>query len=154
MHDLYSILEELCETLTKEAEMLNDKIRSVQGKVSAADMEYIDRLTHSVKSVKTTMAMLDAEENGYSNARYYNDGGMDGSYARRRYSRDGGSYGDSYARGRGRNARRDSMGRYSSDGYSRAKEDMVKELEDLMEDAPDEGTRVKFQSFIEEIRKR
>lgn len=154
MDSLYDVFEELCETLTKEARTVNDKIRSLQGKVSATDMEYIDRLTHSIKSVKTTMAMLEAEENGYSGARYYNEGG---SMARGRYSREGsyeGSYGDSYARGRGRNARRDSMGRYSSEGYSRAKEDMVRELEELMQDAPDEGTRVKFQSFIEEIRKR
>lgn len=144
MHNLYDILEEMCETLTKEAGMVNDKIRSVQGKVSATDMEYIDRITHALKSVKTTMAMMDAEENGYSGAKYYNGYG---SMADRRYSRDG-SYNGSYAR------RRDSMGRYSSEGYSRAKEDMVRELENLMEDAPDEGTRVKFQSFIEEMRKR
>ena len=45
MHNLYDILEEMCETLTKEAGMVNDKIRSVQGKVSATDMEYIDRPT-------------------------------------------------------------------------------------------------------------
>ena len=144
MHNLYDILEEMCETLTKEAGMVNDKIRSVQGKVSATDMEYIDRITHALKSVKTTMAMMDAEENGYSGAKYYNGYG---SMADRRYNRDG-SYNGSYAR------RRDSMGRYSSEGYSRAKEDMVRELENLMEDAPDEGTRVKFQSFIEEMRKR
>ena len=43
----------------------------------------------------------------------------------------------SYARGRGRNAKRDSMGRYSSAGYSYGNEDMVEQLESLMMDAPE-----------------
>ena len=53
--------------------------------------------------------------------------------------------GGSYARGRGRNARRDSMGR-----YSRA-DDMVMELRELMEDAPDERTRQEFERFIKKV---
>jgi hypothetical protein len=63
----------------------------------------------------------------------------------------GSSYDDdmmySERRGRGRNAKRDSMGRYSSeggsyergasydDGYSRAKDDMMSMLGEMMEDA-------------------
>ena len=65
----------------------------------------------------------------------------------------GGSYeGRSYARGRGRNAKRDSMGRYSSEGgYSMAGDEMIDELRDLMQDAPDEQTRMEFQRFIQRI---
>ena len=59
------------------------------------------------------------------------------------------SYRGSYARGR-RNARRDSMGRYSGDGYSRDG-GMVEELRSLMEEAPDERTRQEFQRFIQKI---
>lgn len=60
------------------------------------------------------------------------------------------SYNDgrSYARGR----RRDSMGRYSSEGgYSMAGDEMIDELRDLMQDAPDEQTRMEFQRFIQRI---
>lgn len=72
-------------------------------------------------------------------------------------SREGGSSyegggGSSYARGRGRNARRDSMGRYSSEGYSMGgNEEMVQELREIMQDAPDEQTRMEFQRFIQKI---
>lgn len=60
--------------------------------------------------------------------------------------------GSSYARGRGRNARRDSMGRYSREGgYSQGAEDMIQELRELMEDAPDDKTRQEFQRFIQKI---
>lgn len=63
----------------------------------------------------------------------------------------GGSY-RSYARGRGGNARRDSMGRYSrEDGYSTANDEMIDELHELMQEAPDEQTRKEFQKFIQRI---
>ncbi|MBQ9662698.1 MAG: hypothetical protein IJV40_06060 [Oscillospiraceae bacterium] len=64
-----------------------------------------------------------------------------------------GSYrGDSYdggmrSMGRGRNARRDAMGRYSSDEYSREDDgylrrgDFSEQLRSMMADAPDERTR-------------
>ena len=60
--------------------------------------------------------------------------------------------GGSYARGRGRNARRDSMGRYSREGgYSQAADDMIQDLRELMEDAPDERTQQEFQRFIQKM---
>lgn len=60
-----------------------------------------------------------------------------------------GSYDDgtSYARGR-RNARRDSMGRYSrADG----KEEYIENLRDMMNTAPDEKTRMSIQRMIDEM---
>ena len=60
------------------------------------------------------------------------------------------SRGGSYARGRGAGARRDSMGRYSSDGYS-GNDEMVSELREMMQDAQDEKTRMEFQKFISKI---
>ena len=77
--------------------------------------------------------MEDEEE--YSMA--MEDGMMNGNYT---YARGGNrgnrSYmGRSYARGRGRNAKRDSMGRYSSErGYSRDAADMTAELQEMMDD--------------------
>ena len=80
--------------------------------------------------------------NGMNNGSY-NDGSYNrgGSY---RYSR------NSYARGRGSNARRDSMGRYSSRGYSRS-DGMVDDLRELMQDAPNEQVRKEFQRLIDKV---
>lgn len=98
MFDAYEELEEMCTTVTNAIGEANDKIRKNGGHISAGDAEYLDRLSHIMKSNKTSMAMMDSEF-GETN-RAYNDG----SYGRGRTN----------ARGRGRNARRDSMGRYSS----------------------------------------
>ena len=77
--------------------------------------------------------------------------------------RGGRSYdGMSMARGRGRMAKRDNMGRYSRDGgsyrgrsyrgYSRdGKEEYLEELRNLMEDAPDEQTRQSIQRMISQM---
>lgn len=141
--DYIKDLHELCETLSREVQDTNEKIRSAGGKLSAGDMDYIDKLTHAIKSVKATIAMM--EDDGYSGHYPYF---MGGSYD------DGGMNSNRSMRGRSYAQRRDSRGRYSStysrDGYSRGG-DMVEELRDLMQDAPDERTRQEFQRFITKI---
>jgi hypothetical protein len=109
MHELDNLYE-ICETLDRELTEANEKIRQAGGKLSAGDLEVIDKITHSIKSVKTTISML---EEGYPRSAsrdYYDDMSM-----RNGRNMDGRSYG--YDRGmstaRGANARRDSMGRYS-----------------------------------------
>ena len=156
MDNIMKDLHELCETIARAIATANGKIREAGGKVTTADVEYIRNLTHSLKSVKATIAMIESEQDDgdeYS-GRYSRDG-----YSRRGYSRDGGSYdGGSYARGRGRYARRDSMGRYSNDGgYSRDYSrdgDMAEQLRELMQDAPDEQTRQDIQRLISKIEQR
>lgn len=152
--DMIKELRELCDTLGRALKEANEKLRNAGGKVTSADMEYIDKLTHSLKSIKTSIAMMEAED--------MDEGGSydGGSYRMRGgYSREGrdyrGSYeGGSYARGRGPYANRDSMGRYASgysrDGYS-MHGDMVDELRELMNDAPDEQTRQEMQNLIRKI---
>lgn len=153
--DYIKDLHELCETLSREIAEANEKIRAAGGKLSAGDLEYVDKLTHALKSVKATVAMME-DEDGYSGLYPYTyaDGGMGGSNRgnsnrgsyRGSYNR-GGSYRGSYARGQ----RRDSMGRYSGEnGYSRGG-DMVEELRSLMDEAQDERTRQEFQRFISKI---
>ncbi len=145
LDDMY----ELCETVAKEIGDANQKIEAAGGKLSGADVDYIDKLTHTMKSIKTTIAMAEAEENGESGYYPYM-----GGYGYRSYENGGGR---SNRRGGGTsNQRRDSRGRYSREnrgGYSRddAKADMVDELRDLMQDAPDERTRMRFKEFIREI---
>lgn len=141
--DYINDLHELCETISREIAEANDKIRAAGGKLSAGDVDYIDKLTHTLKSVKATIAMME-DEDGYSSATYPNGG----SYARRGgYSREGG-YNGSYARGR-MNARRDSMGRYSG-RYSRD-DGIVEELRSLMEDAPNESIKRDIQRIVDKI---
>lgn len=121
-------IEKIKKMLCRELEEYGDKNR-----VSGTDLEMIWKLTDTVKNLNK-IEMLE-----------------DGGYSERGYSR-AMSYDDdmSYARGRGSNARRDSMGRYSSNsyddysetsyarrGYSRddAKDHMMSKLGEMMENA-------------------
>ena len=54
-------LYDLCETVSKELESANEKINGAGGELSAGDLEYLDKLTHTMKSLKTTIAMIEAE---------------------------------------------------------------------------------------------
>ena len=163
INDLYK----MCETLGESLKEANEKIRNAGGKLSAGDMQYVDQLTHAIKSIKTTIAMMEAEDEGgsYDDGGSYRRGGYSRGYGPNRGSYDGGSYeggsyeGGSYARGRGRNARRDSMGRYSNrsysrEGYSRDGGDMAEELRGLMEQAPDEQIRQEMQRLVQKLEQR
>lgn len=112
----------LCEELDKIAK---------KGELSAGSLDTVQKLTHSLKSLKTIEAM---EESGYS-------GGM---YPMHRYSYDMDG-GNSYAM-----QRRDSMGRYSRTGYSRD-DGFVHEMRALMEEAPTDRIRRKMQTILAEI---
>lgn len=137
-------LEELCEKITEEISEANKKLEKTGGKMTAGDLEYIDKLTHALKSIKTTLAMAEYDDeysNEYSGARN--------------------------GKGRGSNARRDSMGRYSREmrggnsyayegvnysgrGYSRedARSEMMEQLRDIEMNARDDRTRRMVQEWI------
>lgn len=87
-----------------------DKI-SAQGKLGTSALEVGDKVAHFLKSIKTIEAM--------------DEGSSYGDYSDRSYAYDG----MSYARGRGRNAKRDSIGRYSSEMGN--KQEMMTELEEM-----------------------
>lgn len=128
MHKLY----ELKDKLMRELEDY-----SKNGKFSKEDVEAIKYITSAIDHICNIMA--DADEEGYSGdmmrmgGRSYVDG--------RRGSR-------SYARGRGGNARRDSRGRYSSEGYSY---EFKADLEELMQDAPNERVKMKLREVMQEV---
>lgn len=142
-------LHELCESVSRKIAEANERIRSAGGKLTESDVDYLDKLTHTLKSIKTTIAMM-GEDDGYSS--YDGGGSYDGRGGDRSYMM-GGSYrrgrsyngGGSYARGRGSNANRDSMGRYSSD------DGMVEELRNLMEDAPNDQIKREMQMLMDKI---
>ena len=100
-------MHEIKEKLMDELYDYEEKLKKASGgKVSSSDLDMIHKLTDTVKNICKIEMIEDGE---YSEASdWMGEGRMYGM------SYDGGS---SYARGRGRNAKRDSMGRYSRDGY-------------------------------------
>lgn len=135
--DNIDVLYDLCEVISDEIEEANEKIRTAGGKLTAGDVDYIDKLTHALKSIKTTIAMEEAEGGSYDDGR-----GMRVMPRGVSYARDG--------RGRGTYAKRDSMGRYSSRGYSRA-EGVKQMLEDAMENASSEREREAIRKAIQDM---
>lgn len=145
---MHKLMEYICE----EMEELEKKAGK-DGKLSMAEMQYLDTLAHTKKNLLKADEMW--EDSEYSEA-------MDGrgtSYARRSYERGNMGRNGSYrsyeddgsmamARGRRVNVKRDSMGRYSR---AEGAEMMVDELRELMQEAPDERTRMEFQKFIQKI---
>lgn len=115
-------LLKLRDMLCKELEGYGSK-----GEMSTGTLDVVDKLAHAVKNLDKIIESYDGEYSG----RYYADGMGGVSYARRR----------------------DSMGRYSrryNDGYSRHG-DMAEELRALMQDAPDERTRMEIQRLVEKL---
>ena len=123
-------LEELKEMLMKELEECTKK------GLSASSLDIIDKLTHSIKSIDTIMAMGD-------------------------YSQDSGnSYRRSYRRGR------DSMGRYTEGGMSSRYRDNYRDdgysgdeytelyetLRSLQQNTRDEGARKMVENWLKEMR--
>ena len=131
MEDLY----ELCDVISDEIAEATAKIHQAGG-MTAGDVDYVDKLTHTLKSLKTTIAMLEAEDGEYSG---------DDEYSGRMMP-----YGVSYARGRGRNVKRDAMGRYSSRGYSRA-EGVKSLLHEAMEAAGTDREREAIRKALSEM---
>lgn len=129
MHKLYELKETLCDELEGYAN---------KGKLSAGDLEIVDKLSHTIKNLCKIIEKY--EEDDYSGTysmkrnRYSRENGRGGNYSNER--------GDSYAMARNRR----SNGRYSNDNDM-----MVMELRELMEDAPDEKTRMEFEKFIKKI---
>ena len=115
-----------------------------KGELSAGSLETIDKLLNSIKNACKIIMYEEYSEDGYSYA--------DGNTNMSNYS---------YARGRGSNARRDSMGRYSNArsgtrGYSRTgysyddgeKEEKVQMLREMMQEANTDEERRALQKII------
>lgn len=167
-------MHKLKEKLMDELYMFEEKAeKSGNNKLSEAELSRVHKLTDSVKNI-CKIDMLE-EGGGYSEeSNWMADSRMYGT------SYEGGS---SYARdgrGRGRNAKRDSMGRYSSDGgyseeggsyrggssyarggqggnrggyggYSRDGGDMMERLEEMMEEASTPKQREAIKRCMHEI---
>ena len=141
------MLKELCELKETVADKIadaNKKIRQAGGKMDANDVEIIDKLSHSMKSLVTTCAMLEAEENGYSGdyvpTVHYPVGA--------RYSREDSGNRGSYSRNEGRYSREN-----RNHGYSRTS-DMSEQLRQMMDEAPDDVTRMEIKKLMDRMDQR
>ena len=159
MHYMHDLKDLLCAELEDYAEK-----GKKSGKMSMGDLESIHKLTDTVKNI-LKIDMLE-EEIGYSeDGAYIGEGRIYGTSYDDEMRR-GGGY--SYARGRGRYAKRDSMGRYSRDdgymrrdgrgmrdGYSRddGKAYMMEQLEDMMEDAEKPAEKEALRRCMEALKR-
>ena len=165
-------MHKIKEMLMKELYEYEEKAKKMSGgKISAGDLETLHKLTDTVKNIDK-IEMLEDDDDEYSEAgNWMGEGRMYGT------SYEGGS---SYARGRrgrGRNARRDSMGRYSREGgyseergrqggnmggmnrnsyrggysYDGAKDHMVDKLEEMLDMAETPQERKAIHRCIEQI---
>ena len=159
MHYMHDLKDLLCAELEDYAEK-----GKKSGKMSMGDLDSIHKLTDTVKNILKIDTLSD--ELGYSeDGTYMGEGRIYGT------SYDGGmrrGVGYSYARGRGRYAKRDSMGRYSRDdgsmrrdgrdmrdGYSRddGKAYMMEQLEDMMEDAEKPAEKEALRRCMEALKR-
>ena len=137
MDELFKLKEMLCRELEKYGS---------KGELTGGTLEVVDKLAHALKNIDRIIETKESAENGsYADAQGMSGRSYTGMGNRR------GSYG-SYARGRGRNARRDSMGRYSSVGYSRGEDsgEYVEQLQEMMQELPQEAQK-HIQKAIQEI---
>jgi hypothetical protein len=117
-------MEELREKLVKELEELSSK-----GELSMGSLDAIDKLTHSIKSIDTILAMSGYSGDEYSYGRSYKRDSM-GRYAR-----------DNYSRAR------------SYDGYSRddSKREISETLKELSRTAKDGESKRMIEEWMREI---
>ena len=159
-------MEDLKDLLCAELEDYAEKGKK-SGKMSMGDLDSIHKLTDTVKNI-LKIDMLEGETGYSEDGAYMGEGRIYGT------SYDGYDRGTSYARGRGRYAKRDSMGRYSSRGmsydddmsyarggrggnrgYSRddGKAYMMGQLEDMMEDAEKPAEKEALRRCMEALKR-
>ena len=52
-------LHELCDMIADALAEATEKIRLAGGRMTTGDVNYLDKLTHTLKSIKTTLAMIE-----------------------------------------------------------------------------------------------
>ena len=133
-------LYELCETVEMELEELNNKVGRNKG-LTNTEAEWLKCLIESLVNIKCAIQMIE-EESGMSN-----DWGMPPSGRGRMMSRTmANTRRDGMMTNRGRNS-------YNNPYYSGdAKSDFMADVESLMNRAPDEHTRMKFERMLNDMR--
>ena len=141
--ELIKELKDLKETIANEIAQANKEIKKSGGDLNSGDIEMIDKLAHSMKSLVTTCAMLEAEDDGGYSERYMPYYSRDDGTIRRNGS---GNYG-SYARNESR------YSRDNRNGYSRGA-NWNDHLRMMMDEAPDEATRMDIKKLMDKYDQR
>lgn len=147
MHNLYEELEKTCERMEKELCDFNARLESNKAMISAADIDLLDKITHTIKSVKKTMELLDKDyeiQNGYSgnySGNYMSQPMWDRHYA-------GNSYRGTYTMDTGYSGRRGMSRGYSRDSE---KDDIIRRLEDALNRTKNESDANAIRDSIEAI---
>ena len=156
-------MEDLKDLLCAELEDYAEKGKK-SGKMSMGDLDSIHKLTDTVKNI-LKIDMLEGETGYSEDGAYIGEGRIYGTSYDDGMRR-GGGY--SYARGRGRYAKRDSMGRYSRDdgymrrdvrnmrdGYSRdeGKAYMMEQLEYMTEEAEKPAEKEALRRCMEALKR-
>lgn len=153
-------LHDLRDMLMRELDECSQK-----GEISPNSLDVIDKLTHSVKSIDTILAMEEYGDYGEYNARRrdsrgrYMDGynaGYNRNYSRDQYGEYGNDYGRDYNRGYNRSYNRDEYGRdqygndYSRRRYSRdeAQRELMDNLRDMEMSAASEEQKKMIRKWI------
>ena len=147
MHYMHDLKDLLCAELEDYAEK-----GKKSGKMSMGDLDSIHKLTDTVKNI-LKIDMLEGETGYSEDGAYMGEGRIYGTSYDDDIRR---GVGYSYARGRGRYAKRDSMGRYSRDGgYSMedGKVYMMDRLSELMEDAEKPAEKEALRRCMEALKR-
>lgn len=120
-----------------------------RGELTPANLEVVDKAVDIIKDIETITAMESSQGYSYNGNSYENQGNS----TRYPYYP---IYGNSFERGRGDYAQRDSMGRYSREGnsmsgYYMAGSNTKEELKRLMEKATNETEKEAIRVAIESM---
>lgn len=137
------MLYALCEIISRKLEECKTNLEG-SDTMTVSDIEIVDKLTHAYKCIKTSIAMIEAEEEEGGESRRSYEGGS----RRSRRSYEGGSQRSYEGGNSGRRGRSPRTGRYVSrdSGYS-----SHDGLEDIMEDIRDmsESEKRKLKQMLE-----
>lgn len=137
------VMYDLCEVVEHELEDLNEKIRANGGQLSERESKWLKELTESKVNLMCLIEKMEEMEG--SSGMHWDERSM-----RRR----SGTRSNRSMENRRNGVRRDSMGRYTGDNYTRddARADFIYEVEELMNKAPDEHTRMKMEHMLGDLK--
>lgn len=141
---LDTILDKICDELEEVAKKVER-----EGKMTAGDLEMVDKLVDIKKNILKTWMLED--DGGYSQAGDW-EGMARGHFGDRSYNDGGNSYanrGQHYVRGHySRAARRDRMGRYSREGG-----DFMEHIDMMLDETNDPREKEIIRRFKRELEK-
>jgi len=63
------MFEGICEAITREMEMIDEKLATGKAQMSSQDLDHVDKMAHALKSLKAYEAMVGHSEDSYARGR-------------------------------------------------------------------------------------